>query len=166
MGWKMLKAIVINPARLSIPAQKPAFIDFRLGGPVHEYSIPNTRALLDWLGARVIHCVRRYRAEHFSIHGLGGYHSLDDACIAELICLADRVDFRPNPEDLGIMLRYIALQDKVWGHGFYRPMSEIPSPRPEHAEEFWRRWYSDFCNGGWRKHSTEPYHPNFLRRSK
>ena len=162
----MLKTIVINPARLSIPPQKPAFIDFRVGGTIHEYSIPNTRAFLDWLGVRVTHHVWRGWGEHFRIHGLGKHHSIDDACIAELIRIAGSVEFRPNPEDLAIMLRYIALQDKTWGYGFYRPQSEIPSPAPDDAEAFWQRWYSDFCNGGWREHSTEPYHPNVLRRSK
>lgn len=152
------------PWLTSVPAGKPAFLDFRLGGSVHEYSIPNTRALLTWLGVRITHHVERDYAERFRIHGFGSFCSLDEICIAALLRHAESVEFRPNPEDLGVMLRYIALQDKIWGFGRYRPQSEIPSPSPEHAEAFWLKWYDDWHNGGWRKWTDKgPYHPDFLR---
>src|SRR6476660_4943406 len=127
-----MNSVLCNASALiSIRAKKPAFVDFRLGGTVLGCSIPNTRAFLAWLGVRITHHVRSDRGEHFRIHGFGEHHSPSDECIDQLIRIARQVEFFLQPEDLGVMLRYIALQDKAWGHGQYRPMSEIPSPKPE-----------------------------------
>ena len=155
----MLKTIVINPARLSIPPQKPAFIDFRVGGTIHEYSIPNTRAFLDWLGVRVTHHVWRGWGEHFRIHGLGKHHSIDDACIAELIRIAGSVEFRPNPEDLAIMLRYIALQDKTWGYGFIDHKAKYHRPRPTMQRRSGKGGIATFATAG-----GESIRPNPITR--
>lgn len=153
-------------SRLETHVGKPAFVDFRLSGTVLDYSIPNVRAFLEWLGVRITQRAGRYNAEYFAIHGLEPYRRLDDVCIAELLRRADRVGFHPSPEDLGMMLRIIALQDKVWGYGFYRPRSEIPSPKPEYAEEFWERWFLDWHRDRrWREDTVEPYWPDFLRSS-
>jgi len=148
----------------SVPAGKPAFFDFRLSGTALEYSIPNTRAFLDWLGVRITHHVRKHDTEFFAVRGFSPYYRLSDDCIAALIRRAESVEFYPEPEDLGMLLRCIALQDKAWGFGLYRPQSEIPSPSPEHAEAFWRRWYGDWHRSFWRREEpVEPYHPDFLR---